>query len=105
MTLGYYTRADIPFHYALADAFTICDQHFCSTLTGTNSNRLYALSGTNRPGPGAEPIFHNSDIGYSGRLHWTTYPERLTRLGVPWKSYQNQLSVPTGLSGEEDEWL
>lgn len=24
-TMGYYTRADIPVHYALADAFTICD--------------------------------------------------------------------------------
>ena len=33
LTLGYYTREDIPFYYALADAFTICDQHFCSALT------------------------------------------------------------------------
>ena len=29
------TAQDIPFYYALADAFTICDQHFCSSLTGT----------------------------------------------------------------------
>ena len=41
LTLGYYTREDIPFYYALADAFTICDQHFCSALTGTTPNRLY----------------------------------------------------------------
>jgi phospholipase C len=40
LTLGYYTREDIPFYYALADAFTVCDQHFCSSLTGTNPNRL-----------------------------------------------------------------
>ncbi|GMV97881.1 MAG: hypothetical protein AMXMBFR83_22350 [Phycisphaerae bacterium] len=40
LTLGYYTRQDIPFYYALADAFTICDQNFCSTLTGTTPNRL-----------------------------------------------------------------
>jgi phospholipase C len=31
LTLGYYTREDIPFYYELADAFTICDQNFCST--------------------------------------------------------------------------
>jgi phospholipase C len=30
LTLGYYDRNDIRFYYELADAFTICDQHFCS---------------------------------------------------------------------------
>src|SRR5687768_4863243 len=33
LTMGYYTREDIPFYYALADAFTVCDQNFCSCLT------------------------------------------------------------------------
>ena len=33
LTMGYYTREDIPFYYALADAFTVCDQHFCAALT------------------------------------------------------------------------
>src|SRR5690348_173755 len=28
LTMGYYNREDIPFYYAMADAFTICDQHF-----------------------------------------------------------------------------
>ena len=37
-----------PFYYALADAFTICDQHFCSCLTPTTPNRLYLWSGTIR---------------------------------------------------------
>ena len=39
LTLGYYDRNDLPFYYALADAFTICDQNFCSSLTGTTPNR------------------------------------------------------------------
>ncbi|HEY3706896.1 MAG TPA: alkaline phosphatase family protein, partial [Terracidiphilus sp.] len=26
LTMGHYTREDLPFYYALADAFTICDQ-------------------------------------------------------------------------------
>ncbi len=30
MTMGYHVREDIPFHYALADAFTVCDHYFCS---------------------------------------------------------------------------
>ncbi|WP_305082459.1 alkaline phosphatase family protein, partial [Neoasaia chiangmaiensis] len=36
MTMGYYTRNDILFHYALADAFTVCDHWFCSTPTQTH---------------------------------------------------------------------
>ncbi|PYU37207.1 MAG: phospholipase, partial [Acidobacteria bacterium] len=27
LTMGYYTRADLPFYYAVADAFTICDNY------------------------------------------------------------------------------
>ena len=44
-TMGYFTRGDIPFHYALADAFTICDQYFCSVQGPTNPNRLYQWTG------------------------------------------------------------
>src|SRR6185437_10822832 len=38
LTMGHYTREDIPFYYAMADAFTVCDQNFCSSLTGTTTN-------------------------------------------------------------------
>jgi len=48
LTLGYYDRQDIPFYYALADAFTVCDQHFCSSLTATTPNRLHLWTGTIR---------------------------------------------------------
>src|SRR4051794_2820286 len=41
LTLGHYDRDDLPSYYALADAFTICDQNFCSSQTGTTPNRLY----------------------------------------------------------------
>jgi phospholipase C len=53
-TLGHYTRDDIPFYYALADAFTICDQNFCSALTCTTPNRLFLWSGTVREKPSAD---------------------------------------------------
>jgi len=107
LTLGYHTREDLPFYYALADAFTVCDQHFCSTLTGTNPNRLHFWSGTirERPEPAAKPCVYNSDSEHFGKLTWTSYPERLTRAGIPWKVYQNDLTVPTGLEGEAVHWL
>src|SRR5580704_18420361 len=48
LTMGYYNRDDLPFYYALADAFTICDQNFCSSLTATTPNRLHLWTGTIR---------------------------------------------------------
>nr|WP_199067911.1 phospholipase C, phosphocholine-specific [Chromobacterium sp. ASV5] len=85
LTMGYFQRADIPYHYALADAFTICDQYFCSQQGPTNPNRLYLWSGTVNPQGGqGGPVTDNSELGYS----WTTYPERLQAAGVSWKVYQ-----------------
>jgi phospholipase C len=79
LTLGYYTRADLPFYYALADAFTICDQHFCSSLTPTTPNRLYLWSGTirERQAADAPANVRNQDVDYGQWASWTTFPERL----------------------------
>ena len=49
MTMGYYTRQDLPFYYAVADAFTLCDNYHCSILGPTHPNRLMANSGTIDP--------------------------------------------------------
>jgi phospholipase C len=40
-TMAYLTREDIPFHYALADTFTICDAYHCSLIGPTDPNRYY----------------------------------------------------------------
>src|SRR5690349_64439 len=48
-TMGYYRRADLPFYYALADAFTICDAYYCSVLGPTDPNRLLSMSATLDP--------------------------------------------------------
>ena len=37
VTMGYFTRADLGFYYALADAFTICDNYHCSVLGPTST--------------------------------------------------------------------
>ncbi|MGW7488298.1 phosphocholine-specific phospholipase C [Streptomyces sp. NPDC054786] len=85
-TMAYLTRKDIPFHYALADAFTICDSYHCSIIGATDPNRYYMFSGhVGNDGSGGGPVLGNEEAGYS----WTTYPERLQKAGVSWKIYQD----------------
>jgi len=85
LTMGYFSRADLPFHYALADAYTICDHYHCSAMAPTHPNRLYLMSGMIDAGGGGSPVTGNGESGFS----WTTYPERLQSAGVSWKVYQN----------------
>ncbi|QDK79238.1 phospholipase C, phosphocholine-specific [Spirosoma sp. KCTC 42546] len=107
LTMGYYNREDLPFYYALADAFTVCDQNFCSSLTGTTPNRLYFWTGTLRDprDPTAMANVRNENVDYDSEVSWTTFPERLENLGISWRVYQNEISLPTGLEGEADNWL
>ncbi|QJX00684.1 phosphocholine-specific phospholipase C [Frigoriglobus tundricola] len=107
LTLGYFTREDVPFYYALADAFTVCDQNFCSSLTATTPNRLHLWTGTVRAKPDAQSPAHvrNEDVDHDHLAGWTTFPERLEEWGVAWKVYQNELTVESGLNEEEDRWL
>ncbi|MCF3175684.1 phospholipase C, phosphocholine-specific [Streptomyces sioyaensis] len=85
-TMAYLTRKDIPFHYALADAFTICDSYHCSFMGATDPNRYYMFSGhVGNDGSGGGPVLGNEEEGYS----WTTYPERLEKAGISWKVYQD----------------
>ncbi|HLX91956.1 MAG TPA: phospholipase C, phosphocholine-specific [Puia sp.] len=105
LTMGYYTREDIPFYYALADAFTVCDQNFCSSLTGTDPNRLYFWAGNVREKlhESARPYVQNDDVERG--VEWPTFPERLEQNGISWKVYQNELAVDGGFTEEEDVWL
>jgi phospholipase C len=107
LTLGFYNRQDIPFYYALADAFTVCDQSFCSSLTGTTPNRLYLWSGTIRheQHPSSIANVSNGDVTYDKEAGWTTFPERLEQHGISWKVYQNEISLESGLTSEEEDWL
>ncbi|MCE7068557.1 phosphocholine-specific phospholipase C [Dyadobacter sp. CY326] len=107
LTQGFYNREDIPFYYALADAFTVCDQNFCSSLTGTTPNRLYLWSGTVREKPEPEHYanIRNENVSYDTEATWTTFPERLEDNGVSWRIYQNEISLDSGLTGVEDAWL
>lgn len=107
LTLGFHTRDDLPFYYALADAFTVCDHNFCSSLTGTTPNRLYFWTGTIRDKQDENALANvwNDDADYDTMVTWPTFPERLEENGISWKVYQNELSVGVGFEGEEDSWL
>jgi phospholipase C len=88
-TMAYFKRNDIPFHWALADAFTVCDGYHCSMLGPAWPNRLFLMTGTVDPGGANGGPVYGNDVppqGYS----WVTYPELLTRAGVSWKVYQEQ---------------
>lgn len=85
--MGHYTRADIPFQFALAEAFTVCDAYHSAVLGPTWPNRMMWMTGTIDPeGAGGGPIVRNT--APRGDYRWTTYAERLQAAGVPWKVYQ-----------------
>jgi len=109
-SMGYYERADIPFQFALAEAFTVCDAYHCSILAGTMPNRIIFFGGSNfSPQLRAEGInctSANAEVGNvrlttSGKMPtpgytyfgspftWPTVPETLQAAGVSWRFYQD----------------
>ncbi len=126
-TMIYVDRADVPYHYALADAFTICDNYHCSIMGPTDPNRYYMWTGwvgqngtipdtLQNPASGASPGNFTLVSGPStgnGVLpggpvvnndeqgyNWLTYPERLQAAGVSWKIYQD---IGLGLTPQQSE--
>jgi len=85
-TMTYHTRRDLPFQFALADAFTVCDNYHCSLMGPTDPNRYHMWTGwVGNDGGGGGPVITNAEAGYD----WSTYPERLQRAGISWKVYQD----------------
>ena len=116
--MGYYRRDDIPFQFALAEAFTLCDAHHCSVTTGTDPNRIVFWSGSNfdpqrrqrgencTDGEG-EPnnlrclvkgTLPTPGYTYQGSsFTWPTLPDVLERAGISWRIYQDPNDNWTGL--------
>jgi phospholipase C len=85
-SMTYHTRQDLPFHYALADAFTVCDAYHCSVLGPTDPNRYHLWTGwLGNNGGGGGPVITNAEAGYD----WSSFPERLEQAGITWKVYQD----------------
>lgn len=109
-SMAYYTREEIPFQYALAEAFTISDAHHCSLATGTDPNRIMFWSGSNfnpeKRAAGINCTEEDSepsnlrcwvkgglpDPGYVYRgnaFKWPTIPDVLQEAGISWRIYQD----------------
>ena len=97
--MNYLTRDDLPYHYALADAFTVGDAYHCAIMGPTNPNRMYLWSGcvgnVNGLGPGGTDGLGAGPVTYNGlslnNAYWTfpTFPETLQAAGISWKIYQD----------------
>ena len=116
-SMGYYRREDIPFQFALAEAFTICDAYHCSVTSGTDPNRIVFWSGAgfdpelcakgvNSRADRSEPdnlrcwikgALPEPGYTYAGNaLTWKTIPEVLEDAGVDWRIYQDPNDNWTG---------
>jgi phospholipase C len=116
-SMGHYRRADLPYQFALAEAFTICDAYHCSVTTGTDPNRVMFWSGSNFDpvlrakgvnctDADSEPdnlrcwitgALPNPGYTYAGSaLTWSTIPEVLEAAGISWRIYQDPNDNWTG---------
>jgi phospholipase C len=121
-SMGYFREQEIPFQWALANAFTLCDNYFCSVLSGTDPNRIVFWSGSNadpraqargepltaansepnnlrcwvlkgwKPGNWPTPGYQYLGSGFD----WPTLPEVLQAAGVGWRIYQDPNDNWTG---------
>ncbi len=99
IAMSYFTRDDIPYHHALADAFTVLDGYYHSIMSSTNPNRCYMWTGcvgnVDYLGAGGTDGFGSGTMtgnGLSPLGHpwvWETFPEVLDKAGVTWKVYQD----------------
>ena len=96
------TRAGHPFHYALADAFTVCDAYHCSMLGPTDPNRYYMWTGwVGNDGKGGGPVIANDEIGYG----WRPTPSASSRPASPGRSTRTRATAwtpPAAGAGPDD---
>jgi phospholipase C len=99
IAMSYMTRVDIPYHYALADAFTVGDAYHHSIMGPTSPNRYYLWTGCvgnvndlgsgGTDGHGAGPVTANGLSVNNAFFVWQTFPEVLQDAGISWKVYQD----------------
>jgi Phosphoesterase family len=80
--MSYMTRDDIPYHCALADAFTVVAAYYCSIMEPTNPNRCYLWTGCvgnvnylgigGTDGLGAGPVTYNGLSVNNAYFIWET---------------------------------
>jgi phospholipase C len=93
LAMSYYNRADLPYYYAVADAFTLCDNYFCSVIGPSDPNRIYTMAASIDPaGQNGGPLLRTlvtDRSSFFGKLTYTTMPEQLQAHGISWKIYSS----------------
>ncbi|HQR03640.1 MAG: phospholipase C, phosphocholine-specific [Proteobacteria bacterium] len=110
LCMGHYSRQELPFQFALAEAFTICDQYHCSVQSGTDPNRIVFFSGAgfnpelraqgiNSTDADSEPNnlrcwvrgkWPTPGYTYQGSsFRWPSIPDVLQAAGISWRIYQD----------------
>jgi phospholipase C len=95
--MSHFDRSDLPYYYELADAFTVGDQHFQSTLTQTCPNRMHLFAGSNNNlwnrkerGSSNETLMMLDNTEPVPGWDWPTMAETLEDAGVSWKVYMEE---------------
>ena len=84
LVMGYINRAALPVSYALADAYTLCDQWYCALLGPTWPNRLYAHTGESDGAKG-------NDLPDGGQFTQRSLWNQLDDAGVSWNYFYSDL--------------
>ena len=84
--LTYYTGDDLPYYWALAHRFTLCDRYFCSVLGPTVPNRLYSIAAS------AGGYRDNPSSFDPALLPRPTLVDRLDEARVSWGCYVTNVS-------------
>jgi phospholipase C len=123
-TMGHYTRAELPFQFALAEAFTIGDDYHCALLSCTDPNRVSLMSGsswnptlaaagtpcTDANGEpnnlrcwitgtwvdGTNTGYKYNQIELNQPFTWPNIADVLTEAGISWRIYQDMNNNWTG---------
>ncbi|MBL4634819.1 MAG: alkaline phosphatase family protein [Kofleriaceae bacterium] len=82
--MGYFQREDLPFSWALADAYATSDRWFSSLLGPTWPNRMYLHSG--QSGGLTENI-----LPTNGGIDWPSIHHQLNQAGIDWGYYYQDL--------------
>lgn len=86
--MGYWTGDDLPFYWAFARAFPLCDRYFCSALTQTFPNRRFLWGGT-ALGMVRTDLPPLDEVPPNGTIF-----DALNRHGIEWRNYFGDLPEP-----------
>jgi phospholipase C len=82
-TMGFYTQADLPFYYDLAEKFAVDDRYFASVIGPTLPNRFYYLTATSFGHVTTGDPFPSGGFKPASGLIF----DLLDRRGVSWTDY------------------